>query len=58
MLNFVVFRFEYFVFLVFNSKDEVDKFFDGNFFKLVKIIIDIVVVGMFLNKNNKGILVS
>lgn len=54
MLNFVVFRFEYFVFLVFNSKDEVDKFFDGNFFKLVKIVIDIVVVGMFLNKNNKG----
>ena len=54
MSNFVAFRLEHSVPLALNSKDEVDKFFDGNLPKLVKTATDIAVVGMFLNKNNKG----
>lgn len=37
-----------------NSKGEVDMFFDGELPKLAKTATDIAVVGMFLNKNNKG----
>lgn len=39
--------------LALNSKDEVDKFFDGNLPKLAKTATDIAVVGLFLDKNNK-----
>ena len=54
MSNFVVFRLQHSVPLALNSKDEVDKFFDGSLPKLAKTATDIAVVGMFLDKNNKG----
>lgn len=40
--------------LALNSKDEVDMFFDGTLPKLAKTATDIAVVGMFLDKNDKG----
>ena len=40
--------------LVLNSKDEVEMFFDGQFPKLAKTATDIAVVGMFMDKNDKG----
>lgn len=52
-LSKAVLLLEHSVPLALNSKDEVDKFFDGNLPKLAKTATDIAVVGMFLNKNNK-----
>ena len=54
MSNDLVSRLQPSVPLVLNSKDEVDMFFDGNLPKLVKTATDIAVVGIFLDKNDKG----
>lgn len=54
MLNYLVLRLQPTVPLALNSKDEVDMFFDGKLPKLASTITDIAVVGMFLDKNDKG----
>lgn len=54
MSNYVVSRLQRTVPLALNSKDEVDMFFDGKLPKLAKTATDIAVVGMFLDKNDKG----
>lgn len=54
MLNYLVLRLQPTVPLALNSKDEVDMFFDGKLPKLANTATDIAVVGMFLDKNDKG----
>ena len=54
MSNYLVSRLQPSVPLVLNSKDEVDMFLDGELPKLAKTVTDIAVVGMFLDKNDKG----
>lgn len=54
MSNDLVSRLQPSVPLALNNKDEVDMFFDGNLPKLAKTATDIAVVGIFLDKNDKG----
>ena len=54
MSNYLVLRLQPTVPLELNSKDEVDMFFDGKLPKLANTATDIAVVGMFLDKNDKG----